>query len=112
MFYIITIKDNEEQKHAILDWDTKLDYMPNGYPRLVNKNIAFPTEMVFVNEYNGEIPVEVIPSKYCYTAEDGFYKNPNWHEPPRPIELRVGDLEEGLGVVSAELVGMINAMMG
>ncbi len=28
-----------------------------------------------------EVPNEIVPYKYCYTEEKGFYENPNWVEP-------------------------------
>ena len=59
---------------------THLDYMDNGYPRLIDENTAFPTEMVNVYE-NVTISEEVVPEKYCYTPEKGFYLNPNYVEP-------------------------------
>ena len=41
--------------------------------------VAFAIEH---NEYVIEsVPSEVIPEKYCYTAEQGFYLNPDWVEP-------------------------------
>ena len=58
----------------------KLDHMSNGYPRLVNENVAFPTEMVDI--YEGvTIPEGAEPNKYCYTPTDGFTVNPNYVEP-------------------------------
>ncbi len=49
---------------------------------------------VYPNEHNLVLAdiTQVIPegvelnSKYCYTEEQGFYKNPNWVEPPRTLE--------------------------
>lgn len=41
-----------------------------------------------------EVPAEVVPDRYCYTPKDGFYPNPNWVEPPKPIEMRLDEVEE------------------
>lgn len=57
-----------------------LDYLPSGYPRLINENIAFVNDCVYVYEVS-ELPQEVEAEKYCYTKADGFYPNPNYHEP-------------------------------
>lgn len=76
--YLITVKEDNSNK--ILMMGEALDYMSNGYPRLVNENVAFPDWMVNVHEVS-EVPSEVIPEKYCYTEADGFYINPNWIEP-------------------------------
>lgn len=40
-----------------------------------------------------EVPEYVVPYQYCYTKEEGFYKNPNWIEPEKPAEERIKDLE-------------------
>ncbi len=73
--FIITNKVDD----SIFDMDTKLDYLKNGYPRLINKNIAFVKDSVNIYEVN-EIPSEIELSKYCYTVEKGFYENPNYRE--------------------------------
>ena len=75
--------------HVFMAFGKKLDYMSNGYPRLVDENIAFPTEMVDIYE-DVTIPEGVEPNKYCYTPTDGFTVNPNYVEPNKyglPNEL-------------------------
>lgn len=54
----------------------------NGYPVLIEENTAFPPETVNIHQ-NVEVSNEVKsnPIKYCYTSEQGFYKNPNYVEP-------------------------------
>lgn len=42
--YIITAKTD----NLILMMGRRLDYMDNGYPRLIEENVAFPTEIVNV----------------------------------------------------------------
>lgn len=74
--YIIVNNNN----NIILNIDTALDYLSNGYPRLINKDIAFVKDFVTVYEKE-EIPFNFIPDKYCYTEADGFYINPNYIEP-------------------------------
>ena len=73
---IITSKETNE----IIDICNVVDYMPNGYPINIEKNVAYPT--VIFNEYHIEsVSSEVEAVKYCYTEEKGFYINPNWVEP-------------------------------
>lgn len=74
--YLITTKDD----NRIMMMGEVLDYMSNGYPRLVNENVAFPTDMVNVYEAS-EVPQEIKIEKYCYTEAKGFYINPNYVEP-------------------------------
>ena len=76
--YIITSKEN----NMILNFGNTLDYMSNGYPRLTEEDIYFPTEFVNVHQ-NVEVSDEVKanPSKYCYIESEGFYLNPDYVEP-------------------------------
>ncbi|MDV3426735.1 MAG: hypothetical protein LIR50_06035 [Bacillota bacterium] len=71
--YVITNKEDNK----LINMGEKLDYLENGYPRLINEKVAFPTGLVNVYEV-GEIPEGVEAEKYCYTAEDGFYRNENY----------------------------------
>lgn len=73
---VITAKETD----VFIAQGEHLDYMDNGYPRLVDENVAFPTEMV--NVFEGvTIPSGVEPNKYCYTESEGFTENPNYVEP-------------------------------
>lgn len=74
--YIITDKET----NRIVMVGSNLDYMPNGYPRLVDENIAFVPNSINIYETD-VIPPRVESEKYCYTPQDGFYPNPNWEEP-------------------------------
>ena len=74
--YLITVKED----NRIIMVGEALDYMSNGYPRLVDEDIGFPIDMVNVYEVS-EMPSEVIPEKYCYTESEGFYINPDYVEP-------------------------------
>lgn len=76
MTYLITNKETNE----VMRWGDKLDYLSNGYPRLIDENVAFVANMVNVHEVES-VPVEVSSLKYCYTEEQGFYENPNYVEP-------------------------------
>lgn len=80
--YVITGKTD----NVVIGIGESLDHMSNGYPRLVNENIAFVTEQVNVNEVES-VPKGNITNEYCYTAERGFYLNPNWKEPEKYYTL-------------------------
>ena len=92
MYYVITTRGGRGQggENRILMLGHRLDFQENGYPRLIDENVAFPTEMVFVNgeATDGytvpeaiEVPDEVMPEKWCYTKTRGFYLNPEYKEP-------------------------------
>lgn len=74
--FVITSKES----NIVINYGNQLDYMSNGYPRLVVENIAFPTHMVNVYEVDS-MPETIEPEKYCYTPGDGFYENPQHLEP-------------------------------
>ena len=74
--YVIT----DKKLNVVIDLGETLDYMENGYPRIVEKNVAFPVEMVDVYEVE-DIAEGICPIKYCYTNLDGFYLNPSYSEP-------------------------------
>lgn len=74
--YIITTKDT----NAICGVGESLEYLDNGYPRLINEDVAFVIGIVNVNEVE-DMPQEAEMFKWCYTPHDGFYPNPKWEEP-------------------------------
>lgn len=81
--YLIVVKDD----NRILEIGKQVDYLDNGYPRLIEKNIAFSNEDVDVYEVQ-ELPDYVEVEKYCYDGEN-FYENENYVEPEqeRPQEF-------------------------
>ena len=70
----------KKTSNAVLGHDTSIKYWENGYPFLVNLKVAYPSSDVNVYEV-AELPQDVEAEKWCYTEADGFYPNPNWHEP-------------------------------
>lgn len=97
--YIITSKDD----NRIFEIGREVDYLSNGYPRIVEKNLAFPIEMVNVYEVT-EIPENVEREKYCYTEEKGFYENENYVEPIR--EVSNAELQEQITDIQLVLTEM------
>ncbi|NBH61561.1 hypothetical protein D1155_07855 [Anaerotruncus sp. 80] len=92
---------------VLVDFDTEVEYMRNGYPRLVNKDIAFVADDIEV--FTGvDIPENVVAGKYCYTEEDGFYLNPDYEE-PNPYGLTDEQYNEIVDSVIAQVQeGVIN----
>lgn len=74
--FIITGKNDS----AIFGYGENLEYLENGYPTLVDYNIAWNPNDVTIQEISS-VPDEVEVGKYCYTEAEGFYINPNWKEP-------------------------------
>lgn len=83
--YLITDKNN----NVVKAWDEELSFWDNGYPLLLPSNVAYIKERVKVNEV-AEVPEEVIPQKYCYTEENGFFENPDYI-PPAQTPYNISD---------------------
>lgn len=85
--YVLT----EKKDNRITCISETLTYQSNGNP--VVKNGAYAIGYP-VNIYeNIEVPEGVVEDKYCYTPDDGFYKNSNWQAPSMSLEERVKNIE-------------------
>ncbi|WP_425755500.1 hypothetical protein ACPW7J_13755 [Ihubacter sp. rT4E-8] len=73
--FVITNANN-----VVIAYGRMLEYKSNGYPWLVNEDISFVPEQVAVHEIES-MPQGIAEIKFCYTAESGFYENPDWKEP-------------------------------
>lgn len=73
--YIITDKEN----NVLVNHGESVSYWDNGYPTF-DGILAYPTIVFNLCEVD-TIPEGVEANKYCYTAEQGFYLNPDWIEP-------------------------------
>ena len=91
--FILTGNDD-----IIISISTKLEYQSNGNPLVKDRNgfeyaiAKAPDEQINVYEME-EIPDKVEENKYCYTKENGFYKNPNY--------VRTYTIEERLEALEA-----------
>lgn len=74
--YIIT----QSESNIILDIFEHLAYQDNGYPMNLDTRTAYVSSFVDVYE-NVNVNERVVPHKYCYTPEAGFYINENYVEP-------------------------------
>ena len=50
-----------------------------GYFYVQEENCNYLDNLLLIEDI--EIPEGVTPQKYCYTAKDGFYLNPDYVEP-------------------------------
>lgn len=92
--YIITDKSG----NRVIAMGEVLDTQDNGNWWLKNENTAHPNTICYAYDADGqiaevdgtkkakigepiEIPAGVKAEKYCYTAEDGFFENPDYEEP-------------------------------
>lgn len=84
--YIIT----EKNTHEVLYVLENVNEFDNGVYSIVNKqgtkfcvttSDSFDTYDGKIYTYVSNTPDDLIPSKYCYTENDGLYINPNYTEP-------------------------------
>lgn len=85
--FILTRKPNEEEKteNVILEIAQEVGKQENGNYLLDplhdednNGRVAIPEQFIEKVVEVEEIPEGVEPYKYCYSEEDGFYKNPDY----------------------------------
>ena len=91
--YIITDKDDK-----IMCISNTLNYQKNGNLLVQNDNYAIPPILVKKVYENVEVPEKVVEDKYCYTEEQGFYRNPNWKE-TFTTEQRISALEDTVNML-------------
>ena len=88
--YIIT-----DENDVIIHISKTLNYQENGNP-LVDNDTRAIAKLLVKEIYKIEtVPEKVEASKYCYTKEQGFYKNENYRE-YFSIEDRLSALEEAV----------------
>ena len=102
--FIITNKE----KSIVVDTGNEVTYWDNGYPVIVEKDVAFVKEDVNVFEIT-ELPEDFKQGKYCYTEEKGFYINPDYVEPDStntygiPDEIFYAIKEQAIAEVQQEV---------
>lgn len=85
--FVFTHKDSD----VIVDVSETCSYNDAGQPVIHNGGliIGFPVQEHEVTA----VPNEVVPGKYCYNVDNGFYENPDYVEPPKTPEERIAELE-------------------
>ena len=99
--YIITDKEN-----VIIHISKTIGYQENGNVLVDNDTLAIAKPLVNKVYEVESLDDGVVPSKYCYTEEEGFYKNPNYQE-IITTESKIEDLEQqitDLQLALAEIV--------
>lgn len=96
MKYILTGENN-----VIIAISNTLGEQSNGNPLVTDrkgKEYAIAKYLV-KNKYEvEEVPEGITESKYCYTKEEGFYKNPDWRE-YFTEEQRISALEDTVNIL-------------
>lgn len=97
---VVTMKDSNE---IIAVTKTTSSTVDEGYTRIDDCGFIVKASGYDFSEVD-EVPNEVVPYKYCYTAEKGFYINPNWNEEPEPQE-QLYTLDEAAAIIASEVAG-------
>ena len=92
--YILTDKDNVIQ-HITETLDRQEG---NNYYLIKNKSLAIPPEFIREAHMMEKIDERVEEQKYCYTKENGFYKNENYKEYYNE-EDRISALEDMINMI-------------
>lgn len=94
---VVTVKDS----NVILALTNTISPTVNeGYTRIDDCRFIVKARGYNFHEVE-EVPNEVVAYKYCYTAERGFYINPNYNEEPEPqdeIDIMLTELESEVGI--------------
>lgn len=88
--FIVTDKED-----VIIHISETKDYQENGNLLVDNGKLAIAAYLVNDVYEVDTIDEGVVPSKYCYTTDKGFYKNPNYKE-YFSTEDRIAALEEAV----------------
>ena len=72
----------EFTQYVILTLKDDMSFNPDNYTHIEVEDSALPADIDKYEEY------------YCYTDEDGFYKNPNWSIDLIPYAKQVSLLKE------------------
>lgn len=68
----------------------------------ISENLFCIKKGILAFEIN-EITEDIVPQKYCYTIDKGFYLNPNWKEPQKPLEDQLVDIKDENQMLKIEL---------
>ena len=70
-----------KQENKVFGFGNQLEYLPNGYPVIVDKGVGFALSDIHISEDVHSVPEGVLIGKYLYTPKEGFYIDPNYTEP-------------------------------
>lgn len=102
MKYIVTGEND-----VIIHISDTIGYQENGNVLVDNGNLAIAKLLVKEVYEVEDIEENITAMKYCYTNEDGFYKNENYIEPELSDTEKIKQLQEqvtDLQLALAEIV--------
>lgn len=99
------MKEEIEMKYIFVDEDDVIfhisetkGYQENGNVLVDDGRLAIPPSLIKEIYELGEVPEEIEVAKYCYTEENGFYKNENYRE-YFSEEERISALEDAVNLL-------------
>lgn len=103
--YILTNSSKENENAIVHISETLNRQVGNNYYLINNDSIAIPPQFVKDVFEVEEIPEGVEAEKYCYTENEGFYKNPNYVEPPASTEELIAELQVAVAELGEIIAG-------
>lgn len=89
MRYIITVNEDDR----IMYISKTIGYETNGNIILDNNTQIACVDEVTIHEVEN-VPENVLAEKYCYTKEQGFYKNTDDKEPEKTDAEKIEELQQ------------------
>lgn len=100
--YVLTRRHDD----VFIDYGKRCEVNEHDYVHLLDEGVAYPRQTVLVNGVESvrgelpdriELPADVVTGgPWCYTKEDGWFKNPDWVTPettPAPEAEAAPDAE-------------------
>ena len=89
----------EFTQYVILTLKDDMSFNPDNYTHIEVEDSALPADIDKYEEY------------YCYTEEDGFYKNPNWSIDLIPYAKQVPLLKEENAILKEQTSVLIECLL-
>ena len=103
--YILTNANQENENAIMFISETIARQEGTDYYLVNNDSVAIPPQFIKGVFEVEEIPEGVESEKYCYTEADGFYKNPNYVEPPASTEELIAELQVAVAELGEIIAG-------
>ena len=86
------------ENNVIIHISETIGYQENGNALVDNDALAIAKLLIKEVIEVETVPEGIVPSKYCYTKEEGFYKKPNYRE-HFSMEQRLSAVEEAINSI-------------
>lgn len=95
-----------DSKNVILAISDTIGYQDNGNALLKNGTMAIPPALFKQVVEVQSVDTGVEEMQYCYDAEKGFYKNPDYVAPTKTTEQTIADLQATIDTQAASITAL------